>query len=207
MATPRSLPILALVALAAPACTDNNDVILIDPVQQSVDIGEARGVALADNAFIELKGADYNIVIGKTASILAAINDGQRNQADFALQVVIAADIADFAAILFDDHDISQANLDQVVAVFGVGYIPSTTESDVVTDYALGLDDLHATPPADIDFVYTDLQVQNHAASIVLLDELRDMVGNDAMGFFIDDMRAMEDFHLNQAEDLLTTFF
>lgn len=207
MAATRPFLMAALVALAAPACTTSTDRTIVGPVQDSINTGHARGVALAATASVELSGEDYTVVIGKTGSILAAINDGEVDQANFALQVVLATDIADFAGSLVDDHALSNKDLDDVVSGFGVGFIPSTTESDVVNDFVLGLDDLRSNAPADIDIAYIDLQVREHAASQVLLAQLRDMVRDDEMGVFIDDMQNTEDEHLLRAADLLATFF
>lgn len=207
--TTARLMIAALVVCAVPACNnDDDDVVVVDPVQDATDAGVVRGGVLADTAFAEISPqSDYAIVLGQTSAIVAAMNNGVIDQADFATQVVVADDIANFANLLASDHDVQNANLDNVMAIFDVGFIPSQTESDVTTDYALGLDDLHATAPSEIDFAYIDLQVRNHAANGVLLDQLRDMVNDDEMGAFLDDMRAMEDDHLAQAQDLMTTFF
>jgi predicted outer membrane protein len=202
--------IAALAACVAPACSDDDDddeVIVIDPVQQATDDGFARGTALADTAFAEISGQDYATVIGQTASIVAAMNDGVIDQADFALQIAVATDIAAFANVLASDHEIQNANLEVVVDIFGVPFAPSLTEADVATDYALGLDDLHATASSDVELAYVDLQVRNHAANLVLLDQLRDMFNDDEMGLFLDDMRTMEDNHLVQSQDLLASFF
>lgn len=206
--TTARLMLAALAVCAVPACNDDNDdIVLVDPVQDATDAGFARGNVLADTAFAELSGQDYATIIGQTASVVAAMNDGVIDQADFAAQVVIANDIAAFANLLASDHDIQNANLDTVVAIFGVPFVSSQTDADVTTDFLLGLDDLHATPPSEIDFAYVDLTVRNHAANLVLLDQLREMVRDDEMGLFLDDMRSMEDDHLARAQDLMATFF
>lgn len=208
MATTRIM-IAALVACVAAACSDDDDddVIVVDPVQQATDDGFARGTVLANTAFAEIAGQDYETVIGQTASIVAALNDGVIEQADFALQVAVANDIAALANVLASEHAIQNANLEGVVDIFGVPFAPSQTEADVAIDYALGLDDLHATPANDVELAYVDLQVRDHAANLVLLDQLRDMVRDDDMGLFLDDVRTMEDNHLAQAQGLLATFF
>lgn len=205
MADPRLL-LVAAFACAVPACTDDDNV-LVDPVGVAVNDGQLRGAVLADTANAELGGADYMVVIGKTASIVAALNDGEIAQNDFARQVVFAADIAAFANRNLDDHAAANADLVDVVRIFGVGFIPSDTEADIVAQGSLGLANLMATPPSEIDFAFVELQVKNHAANMVLLDQLRAMVGNDEMGAFLDSMLVMEDVHLQDSSDLFASFF
>lgn len=205
----RSLLPLALVVLLVPACDDDDDdVILTDPVQDTVDQGHVMGQTLANTASDELSGEeDYLIVVGKTASILAALNDGEISQADFALNVVIAQDVAEYAARILEDHTTSNDVLDQVVLDFATDFIPNRVDADLTAAAMAGLATLQQTPPDQIDFAYVDLQVRMHAAAQVLLSQLRDMVTDDEMGAFIDDTRVMIDDHLAQGEDLLATFF
>ncbi len=205
MPDPR-LFLVAALACAVPACSDDDDV-LIDPVGVAVNDGQLRGSVLADTALGELGGADYSVVIGKTASIVAAINDGEIAQNDFARQVVFGDDIAAFAARNVDDHAAANEDLVDVVRIFGVGFIPSDTEADIVAQGSLGLENLMATPPSEIDFEFVELQVKNHASNMVVLDQLRAMVADDEMGFFLDDMLAMEDIHLQDSSDLYLSFF
>ncbi|NVB77430.1 MAG: DUF4142 domain-containing protein [Kofleriaceae bacterium] len=209
MTTARIL-IAALVACVAPACSDDDDegVIVVDPVQDATEDGFARGTALADSAFAEISGNDYATIIGQTASIIVAMNDGVIEQADFALQVAVSVDVAAFANVLASEHEFQNANVDAIIEVSGVPFVPSQTVADVATDYALGLDDLHASPSSDFDFVYVDLQVRNHAANLVLIDQLLEMVNDDdAMGQLLEGMRGLEDEHLAQAQTLLASFF
>ncbi len=208
MAATRSL--LAVVALAlAPACTSDSTgtVIVDDPVGDTVAEGQATGDNLADDVFGELSGDDYLIVIGKTASILAALNDGEINQASFAIQVVTDPDVFDLADGLITDHDAANFDLDATVRFYGVGYIPSSAADSVTLEANAGLGGLRATPPADIDFAFVDLQVRMHAAAQVMLDELYAVVGPGEMGDFILDTQDMIDAHLAHATDLLATFY
>lgn len=209
MAPTRSL--LAALAIAlAPACstdTSNEVVITDDPVDETVAEGHARGDDLANHAFDELAGDDYLIQIGKTASILAALNDGEINQSVFAVQVVGESDVFDFANLLIADHEDANIELDSVVRFYGVGYIPSSAADALTLEANAGLGELRATPPEDVDFRFAELQVIMHAQAQVVLDELYAIVGDGEMGDYILSTQDMIDDHLVQAETLLSTFY
>jgi predicted outer membrane protein len=208
MVATRSL--IALVALAlAPACTsdDDGDVIVGDPVGDTQDEGFARGNALADHAADELTGDDYLIVIGKTATILATLNDGEIEQSAFAAEVVIDDDIFQFANDLIIDHDDANAELDAVVRFYGVNYLPSSAADALAGEALAGLGLLRSSPPGEVDFRFVELQVINHAEALVLLDELELQVGAGAMGDYIVDTRFMIEDHFDYASDLLETYY
>ena len=207
MAATRSL--LACVAISlAPACGDSDGTVIIgDPVGDTIADGQATGDSLADETFDELTGDDYAIVIGKTGSILAALNDGEINQADFAIDGLIGDDIFEFANVLIVDHDDANFELDNVVRFYGVGYIPSSTADSLTLEANAGIGELRAAPPSELDFVFVDLQVRMHAAAQIVLDELYTQVGPGVMGDVILDTQDMIDAHLAEAADLLATFY
>ncbi len=198
----------ALVIALAPACSDDDDIIIVDdPVGDTLDEGFARGDALADTAAGELTGDDFETVIGKTATILATINDGEIDQSAFAAQIVVAADVFDFANRLIIDHEDANVALDGVVRFYAVPFLPSDTADALAAEFSANLGLLRATPPEDVDFQFVELQVIQHAAALVLLDELALQVGPGEMGDFIAETSIMIDAHLAEAEDLLATFF
>jgi predicted outer membrane protein len=203
--------LVSLVALAlAPACGgggSSGTVIVDDPVGDTVAEGQATGDGLADQTYGELNGDDYQIVIGKTGSILAALNDGEINQADFALDLIIDDDIFQFANDLIADHDDANADLDAIVRSYGIGYIPSSTADSLSLEANAGIGELRASPPGELDFTFVDLQVRMHAAAQVMLDELYTQVGPGDMGDFILDTEDMIDAHLAVSTDLLATFY
>jgi hypothetical protein len=209
MVATRSLLAIAAVALA-PACGGGGSggtVIVDDPVGDTIADGQATGDGLADETFDELTGDDYTIVIGKTGSILAALNDGEINQADFAIDGLIGDDIFQFANDLIADHDDANLDLDSIVRFYGIGYIPSSTADSVTLEANAGIGELRAAPPSELDFVFVDLQVRMHAAAQIMLDELYTQVGPGEMGDFILDTQDMIDAHLAVSADLLASFY
>jgi hypothetical protein len=201
--------VLALGLALAPACGGGGSggVVVDDPVGDTIADGQATGDGLANETYGELNGGDYQIVIGKTASILAALNDGAINQADAAIDFIVDADIFQYANDEIADHDDANADLDGVVRLYGIGYIPSSTADSVALEANAGIGELRASDPADIDFTYVDLQVRMHAAAQVMLDELYTQVGAGEMGDFILDTEDLVDAHLAVSTDLLSTFY
>jgi predicted outer membrane protein len=202
--------LLAALAIAVvPACAGSatGGVVVDDPVGDTADEGYTRGNALADHASDELTGDDYTIVIGKTASILAVLNDGEIDQAAFAVQVVAAGDVFEFANDLIIDHEDANAELDTVVRFYGVPYLPSSAADALAGEMNAGVSLLRSSPPGEVDFEFTELQVINHAEAQVLLDELAVQVGAGAMGDYIAGTRDMIDLHLAHSESLLATFY
>ena len=209
MATTRFL-VVALALAFVPACDDDDDdfVVVGDPVGDAIDEGVARGTVLANDASAELSPVpDQRTVLGKTATILATLNDGEIQQAQFAIQVVQFDDTADLANIIIIDHTEANAVLDDVVRGLGVPFIASSTADALAADAAEGLGLLRATPPSDIDFQYTQMQVIMHSQALVLLDELEAQVGPGVMADYIDDTRVMINDHLTLSSNLLETFF
>lgn len=207
MAANRALLIACVVALS-PACDDSGEVIIVDdPVGQTTDVGFARGDVIAGETNAEFATDPYLVILGKTATILAAMNDGIIAQSDFAAQVVSAGDIFDYANLELIDHDDANLALDDVVRFYGINFVVSSSADALAAEYSVGLADLRATPPVEIDFRYVELQVINHAEALVLLDELAAQAGPGAMGDYIANTRVMMNDHLAFAQGLLATFF
>lgn len=200
--------VLAAVAFSlAPACSDSGDTVVGDPVGDTIADGQDTGDSLANESFDELSGDDYAVVIGKTGSILAALHDGEINQAEFAIDGLIADDIFGFANDLIADHDDANIALDGVVRFYGVGYLASSTADSLALEANSGIGELRAAPAELLDFVFVDLQVRMHASAQVLLDELYTQVGPGEMGDYILDTQDMIDDHLAAATDLLASFY
>lgn len=201
--------LLAAFAIAvAPACgSDNNTVVVGDPVGDTIDEGHANGDNIASQAFGELSSTDYMTVIGKTASILSALNDGEVNVSSFAVQIINDQDVFQLANDMIAEHEDANAQLDNVVRIYGVGYIPSDTEATLAAEASSDLAALRGTAPSDFDFRYTELMVKTHAEAQVLLDQLSTIVGPGEMGDYIANTSAMVDTHLARATDLLRTFY
>lgn len=208
MAHTRTLFAAFALALAlVPACDDDNGVFVDDPVGDTIDQGNQRGDVLANEAHDELTQSDFDVLIGKTATILAALNDGEIDQAQFAINVVIEDDVFDLANVIISDHQAANAALDEVIRSYGVPFLPSTTADTLAAEANAGLAQLRTTPPTQVDFTYVQLQVIQHAEAQVLLDELAAQVGPGAMGDYIANTQNMIDEHLAISTDLLQTFF
>jgi hypothetical protein len=201
--------LLVIVALGlAPACGDDSVTVIIDdPVGDTVNFGFDVGAGLADRSLNELVGNDFLVQIGMTGTILASFNDGEIAESDLAAQLVDDLEIFDFANQLIIDHEDLNFELDSVLRFYGVGYFPSDTADAIAAQTSVNVGVLRGTPPGEVEFIYVENQVINHAAALVLLDQLFVVIGPGDMGDFILDTQDLVDIHLAEAESLLATFY
>ena len=208
--------LIAVVALGlAPACGGGGGgggggTVIVDdtdPVDETVNVGLDVGAGLAELSLNELVGNDYLVQIGMTATILASHNDGEIAEADLAAQLVDDPEIFAFANQLILEHEDLNVDLDGTLRFYGVGYFPSDTADQLAAQASADIGDLRGTPPGDVDFVFVEAQVINHAAAQVLLDQLYEVIGPGDMGDFILDSIDVNDLHLAEAEVLLSTFY
>jgi hypothetical protein len=155
----------------------------------------------------ELVGNDFLVQIGMTGTILASFNDGEIAESDLAAQLVDDLEIFDFANQLIIDHEDLNFELDSVLRFYGVGYFPSDTADAIAAQTSVNVGVLRGTPPGEVEFIYVENQVINHAAALVLLDQLFVVIGPGDMGDFILDTQDLVDIHLAEAESLLATFY
>lgn len=195
-------------ALGLAACgSDSTTVVTGDPVGDAVDEGEAQGVQLANQIAAEFAINDQPTVIEQTGSMIRAINDGEIETSAFAVQVLQEDDMFQFANDMIVVHEDANFDLDGVMRIYGVGYLPTQAEANLRGMIGAELQALRATPPQDIDFAYTELQVRMHASALVVLDQLDSMIEAGPMIDYIANARAMTSDHLAEAEGLLGSFF
>jgi predicted outer membrane protein len=204
---PLAAVVCALAGTAACQDTSNQRVVTTDPVMETVADGHVRGNALATHAFDELAGNDYQIRVGKTASILGALNDGEILQATFVVDRLTQSYALDLANLLIGEHVDANRRLDEVVRAYGTGYIPSTAADALTLEATAGIGRLRAAEPSELDFRYIELQVVMHAQAQVLLNELFSLVGEGEMGDYILGMKDMIDTHLTEATGLLALYY
>lgn len=203
----RFVTALAL-ALGLAACgSDSTTVVTGDPVGDAFEEGQAQGVQLANQIAAEFAIDDQPTIIAQSGSMIRAINDGEIETSVFAVQVVQEDDVFRFANDMIAVHEDANIELDQVIRIYGVGYLPTQAEANLRGMVAAELQALRATPPQDVDFAYTEMQVRMHASALVVLDQLDSVVEAGPMIDYIANARAMTSDHLAQAEGLLDSFF
>lgn len=195
------------VGLAACGSGSTTTVVTDDPVGDAVADGHALGVALANQIAVEFAIDDQPTIIAQTGSMLRALNDGEIETSAFAIQVLLEDDVFRYANAMIATHEDANIELDQVMRIYGVPYLGTQVEADLRSDVGFEIQALRATPPPDIDFAYTELQVRMHASAQVVLDQLDSMVEAGPMIDYIANSRAMVADHLGQAEAMLATFF
>jgi predicted outer membrane protein len=188
-----------VVALSLTACDDNSS---NDVVGQAEDDGTFRGNQLADQISVEFAIDQSPVLIGQTGSILRALNDGEINQASFAVDTVATPEVADFANQLIAQHMLGNAQLSDVMRTYGVGFQQTQAEAMLAADANDGVALLRTTPPDQLDFTFLELQIRMHSSALVMLDELDDINDTEPMQDFIDTTRDMVDHHLHEAMDI-----
>jgi len=96
---------------------------------------------------------------------------------------------------------------DGVMRGYGLSYLPSSTAAQLAVEASVNIAVLRGLPPGTVDFFYMEMQVRQHAAAVVLLDQLYTVVGEGAMGAYVLETKAMVDDHLDRAADLLSTYY
>jgi predicted outer membrane protein len=200
---------IAALALGLAACSSDSSTTVVtgDPVGDAVDDGHAQGAQFANQIAAEFAQNDQPTIIAQTGSMLRALNDGEIETSAFAVQLLQEDDVFRFANDMIATHEDANIELDGVMRIYGVGFLQTQAEANLRANAAAEVQALRATPPQDIDFAYTELQVRMHASAQVILDQLDSMVEAGPMIDYIANARAMVNDHLVQAEDLLSTFF
>ena len=188
-------------ALSISACGDDTTV-FGGPTADAQEEGNDRGEVIADQIDIEFPSDDPMLLIAQTGWILRALNDGEINQASFALDVLSTAVVEDYASQLIAQHMLANADLDSVMRTYGVAFQPTQAEAMLAADANAGIAMLRTTPPDQIDLAFLDLRIQMHSAALVMLDELGAINDTQPMDDFIAQTHDMVDDHLDQAIDL-----
>lgn len=177
--------VAATLAALVPACTSRATTVFVeDPVVDTIDQGHRTGANIGKHAFDELSKDDYETLVGKAAGILAALNDAE-----------------------IDEHAASTARLEETVRIYGVQYLPSEAQAQIVAEGQSARSRLRMAAPEDFDFTYADLQVRMHAGAQLILDQVAALVGPGAMGDYVIASRVRTDEELARASALLATFY
>lgn len=194
----------AFLMCAAAACTSSTSV-ADDPANRAqVRDGHTRGQALADQASAELASDPQDVLVGKIAVILHALDDGELNEAQLVSDAGTTSDVTAFATQVATDHDEMDAQLDQVERDQAIVEAQSGTGDAVMADYGDELATLRAASPDQLPVVYVELQVRGNAEAQVLLARLAELDPfDDQFATTLAQFRDMVDAHLGDAEDLL----
>lgn len=195
---------VAVAFCAACGTSQTTPVVTGDPVDDAEAQGDLRGQELAAQISLELTG-DQRRILAQTGSLLAALNAGEIEQGATALGLVQRPDIFLFANDLIARHEEAAADLDSVMRVYGLAFVPSQAEANLAADAAAGVALLRATSPDRVDFAFVELQVRMHAAALLVLDQLNVMIESGPMIDYIANMHVMVDDHLAHAKLLLAT--
>lgn len=162
----RLFPIL----LALATCTDETG---RDVADTAVDDGEAIGNTHADDTDDELANDSTEVRIGKAAAIVISIDQGEIEQANFALDNAVDPNVRAFASDMVAFHAADLIAIDQMLTDLELDALPNVISDDLDLEASASLDQL--TRSIDLDFDYMMFQVQQHAEAFVIVSELADL--------------------------------
>ena len=181
-----SLASVLLLAIAAPACSD--EVVDEEEVDVAVDDGNDRGTDLSNNADDELGGADELDQMSMAAGILLTIDNGEIAHAQFALDLMDDQVSTEFANQMIAVHMAHIGELEALAAAHGF----EPVDGDVTAALMREGDDAMKTlqTASDPAHVYMRQQVEMHEEARVIVDGL---VEHFDEGDFMDFLNATHD--------------
>jgi putative membrane protein len=192
----RTLLLASLITVAA--CTDETP---YDDADAANDEGSQIGEDFADQLNTELSSDTDFTIVAKSGAIMLAIDQGEVELADLALDFATDPRVLDFAQRMFDSH------LDHMTATSNL--LASLAVDPQATELSLALDDeaqdaigaLQTVP--DFDYEYMRMMVSMHAEAFVIVSELATQQEIDvAARFFADSTLTIAD-HRNEASVIL----
>ena len=189
-----ALPLVCSVA----ACSDNATIVG-GAAADAESAGNDKGQDIANQIDAEFAENNEPTLVAQTGSIMRTLNDGEIMQAEFALQTLSRAETENFASDLIAMHTQANADLDSVMRTYNVPFSATQAEAMLLASANDGLARLQATPPAQIDMVFLEVQIEMHSAAKVMLDQLENENDTDPMDTFLNDSHDMVDDHLDRA--------
>jgi predicted outer membrane protein len=195
--------LLASSFLVVAACSDSD---VLDPADVAIADGETLGDTHAAQAEVDFAVDSDEVVAGKSAAIMMAIDDVQLLVADLALEVStdpIVLDYADEILITRSEHLAATGDL-----VLGLGLSPIENPiSDAIhLEAERHLRSLDLIPDNGFDFEFMRVEVTMHSEAVVLVSALADLAPFIDLQIFFDDAIGMIEIQRADAELILRGF-
>jgi predicted outer membrane protein len=200
--------LLACIALVA-GCSDddndndNNNGNNNDPESQALDQGNTRGQALVGQARQEFSGASDSDSAAKAAGVVTTINAGEIAEASYVLSVSSNGDVRKLASEIQADHQDNDAMLQAMMQDLSLAPADNAVSRTLASEAQMGLSQLQATPPADLDAAYVEMQVMMHQEASVIVDNLRGYVQVSRFDDFLSNTLDTIEQHRQHSIDLL----
>ncbi|HET6336724.1 MAG TPA: DUF4142 domain-containing protein [Polyangiales bacterium] len=108
---------------------------------------------------------------GQIVGVLAAVDDGEIQQAQVALTKTSNTQVRTFADMMITEHQMSKQRAAALMADNKIDPAPSGPSNKLKTKGAATLDKLNAADPKDFDSMYIEVQGDQHKEVLELLNE------------------------------------
>jgi predicted outer membrane protein len=203
------LYLLCIALLAACGDDDHNN----DDKQRALDNGDSRGNDLSAQARSQFSGASDSDAIARAAAIVATIDTGEIDQANFVVSTIGSddsgataehdRDVRDLAQQIITDHQANLAQLQNLLGQRGIAQADNPVAASLRGEAMTGLAQLKADSRSDLDMDYARMQVMMHQEAFVLVETLQDLVRDDAFRSFLSDTQDAIESHREHAGDVL----
>jgi predicted outer membrane protein len=207
-----SMVFLAGNALAA--CSDNDDDNNNDNGNnnnrdlqaRAIDQGNTRGQALQAQASQEFPGSSESDAVARAAGVVTTINNGEIAQANLVLSKTTNPDVRDLAQQMVTDHQANNAALQTLMQSRTLPPAETSVSRTLTSEAAMGLAQLQADAPDQLDVDYAQMQVMMHQEAFLIVGTVRDAMpapASDIRGFLSDTLTVI-DKHRTHAENVLS---
>jgi len=160
--------------------------------------GDSAGGAGGASAVAALSDAQILLV-------LDTLNQGEVEEAYAALPRLMSAPVKTFAQRMVTDHSGARQSVLATADALSVAPTPSETQAELQDESQTHVALLRATPASSLDASYINMEAQEHAAALTLLDELALAADAAQLKTLIATLRATVLQHYQDAQALQAT--
>jgi putative membrane protein len=205
--------LVGLMATSFMACSDDQSTSLTE-LRVAAQVVEGADAGVEDDAGpdgptndVDAGDVDAGEVVltdGEIAAIVAAVNAGEIEQAEYALLRSSVAEVRAFAHTMVDDHTAANEMLAATLASIMVEPDANSISRDLSAQGAEALLALESTPSPAFELFYIAAQAEQHAQVLSLFDTLLlPEVENAELATLLGGMRSSVAGHLAAAEAIL----
>jgi len=137
--------------------------------------------------------------------VLDTLNQGEVEEAYAALPRLTSAPVKTFAQRMVTDHSGARQSVLATADMLNVAPTPSETQADLQDESQTHVAMLRATAASALDAMYVNMEVQEHAAALTLLDDLAAAADAAQLKTLIATLRATVLQHYQDAQALQAT--
>jgi len=190
--------------VAAAACGSSNDDANRRINDTQIVAGAAHGADLSNQFVTDTSGNDAATVNGKIGGVVRAINQGEVAEGNFMLTIAVLGPIIDFANLMISDHTDAQLQITLVMRDIGTGFITTATSTSLDAEAAADIAALRGSATPEFD--YLQIQVADHEAARVLIEQMMTMTTDPELSSFLTGFDTLEIAHRDRASFLLISF-